>query len=265
MMGICRGHQLLNVAHGGTLIQHLGDMMYTHAHQGGSHPVKVRTQSKVGRFIGAVVPDATTLHHQAVDRLGDGLVPVGWATDGTVEMLESAFGHKPYVLGVQFHPEMDFAQNKIANKIFKFFVNVARNKSIGRGDLAVRWDRVENLDSVTRWISKNLGKSQSTHTYHYNNYTEKYEKDDFDDTVDWEWDSELDAWKRHNRNGLRDYFAAQEAYSLGQELDCVATGGSCSAVDDCSNWGDCAAAAVQRRDKLLTEGKMLPAKGVTCR
>ncbi|MFJ5262891.1 gamma-glutamyl-gamma-aminobutyrate hydrolase family protein [Streptomyces sp. NPDC088387] len=103
LLGICRGMQLLNVALGGTLVQHL-DGHVEQVGVFGSHPVK----PVPGTRYAAVVPeevDVPTYHHQAVDRLGTGLVPSAYAADGTVEAIEmpSAQG---WLLGVQWHPEM---------------------------------------------------------------------------------------------------------------------------------------------------------------
>ncbi|MFF7793404.1 gamma-glutamyl-gamma-aminobutyrate hydrolase family protein [Streptomyces sp. NPDC007991] len=103
LLGICRGMQLLNVALGGTLVQHLDG----HAEVVGvfgSHAVK----PVPGSLYAGAVPEETTVpsyHHQAVDRLGEGLVPSAYAGDGTVEALELPSG-KGWVLGVQWHPEM---------------------------------------------------------------------------------------------------------------------------------------------------------------
>ncbi|CCK31347.1 hypothetical protein BN159_6968 [Streptomyces davaonensis JCM 4913] len=103
LLGICRGMQLLNVALGGTLVQHLEG----HAEvvgEFGRHTVK----PVQGTLYADIAPEETavpTYHHQSVDRLGTGLVPSAHAADGTVEALElpSAEG---WVLGVQWHPEM---------------------------------------------------------------------------------------------------------------------------------------------------------------
>ncbi|MEU6144890.1 gamma-glutamyl-gamma-aminobutyrate hydrolase family protein [Streptomyces sp. NPDC047081] len=103
LLGICRGMQLLNVALGGTLVQHIEG----HAEVVGvfgSHPVK----PVPGTRYASIVPEETsvpTFHHQSVDRLGTGLIPSAYAEDGTVEAVElpSAEG---WVLGVQWHPEM---------------------------------------------------------------------------------------------------------------------------------------------------------------
>ncbi|MFE6199617.1 gamma-glutamyl-gamma-aminobutyrate hydrolase family protein [Streptomyces sp. NPDC057838] len=102
LLGICRGMQLLNVALGGTLVQHLDGHAEVVGVFGG-HPVK----PVPGTLYGAIVPEETsvpTYHHQAVDRLGEGLVPSAYAADGTVEAVE--LPAPGWVLGVQWHPEM---------------------------------------------------------------------------------------------------------------------------------------------------------------
>ncbi|MFC8361017.1 gamma-glutamyl-gamma-aminobutyrate hydrolase family protein [Streptomyces griseorubiginosus] len=102
LLGICRGMQLLNVALGGTLVQHIDG----HAQVPGvfgRHTVK----PVPGTLYGTVVPEETdvpTYHHQAVDRLGTGLTVSAQAADGTVEAIE--LPGPPWVLGVQWHPEM---------------------------------------------------------------------------------------------------------------------------------------------------------------
>ncbi|MGX1473280.1 UNVERIFIED_CONTAM: putative glutamine amidotransferase [Streptomyces canus] len=102
LLGICRGMQLLNVALGGTLVQHIDG----HAEVPGvfgRHPVK----PVPGTLYGDLAPEETsvpTYHHQAVDRLGEGLLASAYAPDGTVEAVE--LPGPPWVLGVQWHPEM---------------------------------------------------------------------------------------------------------------------------------------------------------------
>ncbi|MFJ8718881.1 gamma-glutamyl-gamma-aminobutyrate hydrolase family protein [Streptomyces violaceus] len=103
LLGICRGMQLLNVALGGTLVQHIEGHAEVVGVFGG-HAVK----PVPGSLYGGVVPEETfvpTYHHQAVDRLGEGLVPSAYAADGTIEALELPT-HPGWVLGVQWHPEM---------------------------------------------------------------------------------------------------------------------------------------------------------------
>jgi putative glutamine amidotransferase len=102
LLGICRGMQLLNVALGGTLVQHIDG--HTEAvGVFGRHTVK----PVPGSLYAGLVPEEAsvpTYHHQAVDRLGAGLVASAHATDGTVEAVE--LPGPGWVLGVQWHPEM---------------------------------------------------------------------------------------------------------------------------------------------------------------
>ncbi|MFC8494201.1 MULTISPECIES: gamma-glutamyl-gamma-aminobutyrate hydrolase family protein [unclassified Streptomyces] len=102
LLGICRGMQLLNVALGGTLVQHL---------DGHVEAVGVIGRHKVepvpGTRYASLVPETAevpTYHHQAVDRLGAGLAVSARAEDGTVEAVEAA--GPVWALGVQWHPEM---------------------------------------------------------------------------------------------------------------------------------------------------------------
>ncbi|MFF4570064.1 gamma-glutamyl-gamma-aminobutyrate hydrolase family protein [Streptomyces sp. NPDC001410] len=103
VLGICRGMQLLNVALGGTLVQHLDGHAEVVGVFGG-HAVK----PVPGTLYAQIAPEETTVptyHHQAVERLGTGLVPSAHAADGTVEAIELPSG-EGWVLGVQWHPEM---------------------------------------------------------------------------------------------------------------------------------------------------------------
>ncbi|MER7110426.1 gamma-glutamyl-gamma-aminobutyrate hydrolase family protein [Streptomyces sp. NPDC000229] len=102
VLGVCRGMQLLNVALGGTLVQHLD------GHTGGvgvfgTHTVKPVPGTRYASLIGEATA-VPTYHHQAVDRLGDGLTPAAHAEDGTVEAVE--LPGERWALGVQWHPEM---------------------------------------------------------------------------------------------------------------------------------------------------------------
>jgi putative glutamine amidotransferase len=102
LLGICRGMQLLNVALGGTLTQHIDGHAVT-AGEFGPHPVK----PVPGTRYAGLVPEETqvpSFHHQAVDRLGTGLLPSAYTADGTVEAVE--LPGEDWVLGVQWHPEM---------------------------------------------------------------------------------------------------------------------------------------------------------------
>ncbi|MFE2941604.1 gamma-glutamyl-gamma-aminobutyrate hydrolase family protein [Streptomyces sp. NPDC059255] len=103
LLGICRGMQLLNVALGGTLVQHVDGHTSPAVGSFGSHPVKPLPGT---RYAGLVPEESAvpTYHHQTVDRLGAGLTASAFAADGTVEAVELP-DPRP-VLGVQWHPEM---------------------------------------------------------------------------------------------------------------------------------------------------------------
>ncbi|WP_432092602.1 gamma-glutamyl-gamma-aminobutyrate hydrolase family protein [Streptomyces sp. bgisy100] len=108
LLGICRGMQLLNVALGGTLVQHLPEEV---GHDGHCTEPGVFARHDVkpvpGTLLDRVLPETVavpTYHHQSVDRLGRGLIACGYAEDGTPEAVElpDADG---FVLAVQWHPE----------------------------------------------------------------------------------------------------------------------------------------------------------------
>ena len=106
-LGVCRGMQLLNVCRGGRLIQHLPDAVGHEGHapvkgKFSRHKVQISLASSVGKILGEFA-DVPTYHHQAVERLGKGLVPVAWAKDQVVEAVELQ-GHR-FGIGVQWHPE----------------------------------------------------------------------------------------------------------------------------------------------------------------
>jgi putative glutamine amidotransferase len=123
-LGICRGMQMVAVALGGRLVQHLPDVVGDDSHcptvgRHGRHDVNLATGSRIGNLLGSRVAVAT-YHHQAVDVLPNGLVPTGWAEDGTIEAFESVT--KTWLVGVQWHPE-------VANgaELFGGFVDVCRS------------------------------------------------------------------------------------------------------------------------------------------
>lgn len=102
LLGICRGMQLLNVALGGTLVQHIDGHVEAPG-VFGRHAVKPVPGSLYAGLVGEEV-SVPTYHHQAVDRLGAGLTAGAYAGDGTVEAVE--LPGPGWALGVQWHPEM---------------------------------------------------------------------------------------------------------------------------------------------------------------
>ncbi|HEX5028894.1 MAG TPA: gamma-glutamyl-gamma-aminobutyrate hydrolase family protein [Gaiellaceae bacterium] len=106
-LAICRGFQLLNVARGGDLVQHLPEQVGNDDHKRvpgvfAVHPVEVKEGSRLGDIVGAT-QEVTSHHHQALGRVGDGLVESAWAADGTLEAVEDP--SQRFVVGVQWHPE----------------------------------------------------------------------------------------------------------------------------------------------------------------
>jgi len=108
VLGICRGMQLLNVALGGTLQQHL-DRLDVHCHTPGNfcgHAVRLEPGSLAARAVGAEITHVNSHHHQGVAELGQGLVPSGWSLpDALIEAVE--LPERDFVLGVLWHPEED--------------------------------------------------------------------------------------------------------------------------------------------------------------
>lgn len=109
VLGICRGIQVVNVWRGGTLHQHLPDVVHHREHMAvpgtySDHPVRVDAASRLGAILGRSEVAAPGHHHQAPDRIGTGLVASAWAEDGTVEGLEDP-AHR-FLVAVQWHPEV---------------------------------------------------------------------------------------------------------------------------------------------------------------
>jgi putative glutamine amidotransferase len=120
LLGICRGMQLLNVALGGTLVQHLPDDLghCDHRRQLGSfdnadHDVRLAPGSLAASACGELLHSTKSHHHQGVDELGEGLVASGWSVlDELVEAVEAP--DVRWALGVQWHPEVDPRSGVIA-------------------------------------------------------------------------------------------------------------------------------------------------------
>jgi putative glutamine amidotransferase len=125
VLGICRGMQVLNVALGGDLLQHLPEIEGVLPHQEApgvfsTRAVTFDADSWIGRTLGDSVPTACH-HHQAVGRIAPGLRIVGRADDGTPEAIEADDGRP--VFGVQWHPEqLD------DRRIFEAFVGLAASR-----------------------------------------------------------------------------------------------------------------------------------------
>jgi putative glutamine amidotransferase len=107
VLAVCRGSQVLNVALGGDLVQHLPDVVgdEKHKHTPGTfadHDVRLESGSRVGALLGERAP-VKSHHHQGFGRLGKGLTEVAWAEDGTLEAVEDP--SRRFAVGVLWHPE----------------------------------------------------------------------------------------------------------------------------------------------------------------
>ncbi len=120
MLAICRGHQMLNVVCGGTLIQHLG----LPEHREHPHPVDLTPESRVSRAMGATRPEACfSFHHQAIGDVGDGLVVTGRSDDGVIEAIE--WTGPEWIVGVQWHPEDTADSDPQQQALFEALVRAA--------------------------------------------------------------------------------------------------------------------------------------------
>ena len=113
ILAVCRGFEVMNVARGGDLVQHLPEIVghEQHKHTPGvfaDHDVDVSSDSRLGELVGDRAP-VKSHHLQGIARVGEGLEPVAWAEDGTVEGLEDPA--RRFAVGVLWHPEEgeDFA------------------------------------------------------------------------------------------------------------------------------------------------------------
>jgi putative glutamine amidotransferase len=130
VLGICRGAQVLNVALGGTLHQHLPDIVGHNGHRAGngvftSVPVRTVAGTRLAELLGESV-EVRCYHHQAVAKVGEGLVVSAWDADGMVAALE--LPGKNFVLAVQWHPEEDLDDLRL----FTAVVDAARSYADGR-------------------------------------------------------------------------------------------------------------------------------------
>lgn len=134
ILGICRGHQLLNVLFGGDLLQDIGDPLHLFHTRGDLpedriHPVRCSEDSFLYELYGSVFP-VNSSHHQVVDQIGDGLRAVAWSEHGLVEALQ----HETLpIRSVQWHPErMSYEKRRMDTvdgaPIFDWFIAAAKRE-----------------------------------------------------------------------------------------------------------------------------------------
>jgi putative glutamine amidotransferase len=128
-LGICRGIQLLNVAFGGTLVQHLPDRDGLVEHRDRAkqtiHGLRVEPGSRLAQALGRVRAEGLTHHHQGLDRIGEGFRPVAWAPDGLVEGIEREHG---WTVGVLWHPECTAPADPAQHRLLRAFVVAASRR-----------------------------------------------------------------------------------------------------------------------------------------
>ncbi len=135
VLAICRGMQVLNVACGGTLSQHLPDVLGSVAHGDPSndtwvpHDVEVAEGSRLAAAVGSGrLKGCASHHHQGIERLGDGLQPVAWGEDGVTEALEPQ-GASGWVTGVQWHPEVTAEEDEAQQALFDAFAEQVKARA----------------------------------------------------------------------------------------------------------------------------------------
>lgn len=130
-LAICRGHQELNVAMGGTLLQHVAETPGRHDHYPGkargveaeygpAHDITLTPGGMLTDIAGAQTIRVNSVHNQGIDRLGERLVVEAVAADGLVEAVHVE-GAAPFALGVQWHPEWRFAADPVSRRLFAAF------------------------------------------------------------------------------------------------------------------------------------------------
>jgi putative glutamine amidotransferase len=131
-LGICRGCQVINVAFGGSLIEHLPDEVgQVVEHRGGApgtstrHPVELVRGSRVAEIVGELALRTSSSHHQALRHVARGLEVVAHAPDGTIEAVERR--DHPFYLAVQWHPEETAAEDPAQQRLFDALAAAARH------------------------------------------------------------------------------------------------------------------------------------------
>lgn len=137
IFGICRGIQVINIAEGGSLHQHLPDLENTIQHQqrngDGSpfHMLRLEPNSLLANKYNNLALKTNSYHHQAIDKLADNLKAVAWADDGIIEAVESKTDN--FIFGVQWHPEASAVDHPEHLIPFEIFMEAAKESLLVRG------------------------------------------------------------------------------------------------------------------------------------
>lgn len=149
VLAICYGLQALNVWRGGTLLQDIAsEEPAAIKHEQGaprdrrSHKIRFAPKSRLAKYAGASEAFVNSHHHQAMKTIGHGLRAVAWTSDGLIEAVENTRGER-WMIGVQWHPEIGWADDEFARTLFTEFVaaanrNVTKNKDEEREAASVR-------------------------------------------------------------------------------------------------------------------------------
>jgi len=129
-LGICRGQQLLNVALGGSLIQHLDNHRQSGDRTALTQKLTVSPGSRLAEVLGSTAIEVNTMHHQAVKEVARGLEAVAWSEDGTIEGMESH--DHPWLLMVQYHPEELVDFHEPSQRLFRAFVEACATRRARR-------------------------------------------------------------------------------------------------------------------------------------
>lgn len=140
VLAICRGLQLVNVVLGGTLVQDLGDAgdkIHEAVYEDKRHSIRIEQNTLLHELVSGDGADINSAHHQAIDQLGRGLQPNARAADGTIEGIEwSNKAGKPFLLGVQWHPERMFmlglGETPVSRGIRNRFIEEIRKANTNR-------------------------------------------------------------------------------------------------------------------------------------
>ena len=117
VLAICRGLQIANVALGGSLIAHMAS-----PHRHVTSTLGLDPQCRLSRALGTSTVTISCYHHQALDRLGEGLQGTAWSNDGVVEGVELVDPARSWFLGVQWHPEDTAASDPAQHAVFTEFI-----------------------------------------------------------------------------------------------------------------------------------------------